>query len=122
MENTVVNIYDRPAKTSFYIGLITVFLSGLALYLNITKPLEVSNKGWFMGYAMVSDIINIMLAYIVIILFLYIAIFLVIRLGFYGRKSRFPIFSNISIAMGGIIILFEIISIILITVQIFAIY
>jgi hypothetical protein len=116
LENTQVNIYNGPAYASVGLGTIEFIAAAVAFVLNITKPLEKSNKGFFIGYAAVNDVIAVVMAFLLAIALLVFAV-VIIRWGIYGLKADRRYLGIIGICQGGLSIIIDIISIVLISVQ-----
>ncbi|MDF2685501.1 MAG: hypothetical protein K0S55_682 [Clostridia bacterium] len=121
IENTQVNIYDSPAIASLGIGTIEIVATTIAFLINLTKPLEKSNKGFFIGYAAVNDVIAVGMAFLLAVVFIIFGI-VIIRWGIYGLKSNHPVLAIIGICQGSLSILIDIISLFLIAAQTIEMY
>ena len=121
LENTHVNIYNKPAYAAIGLGSIEFLAAIIALILNILEPFEKSNKGFFIGFAAVSDIVDVGLAYLLTVIFIVFGI-AILRLGFYGLKADKPVLAIIGICEGSLGIFLQIVYIILITMQTIAMY
>jgi hypothetical protein len=121
MENTHVNIYNRPAYASVGLGTIETAASMIAFLLNLAKPLEKSNKGFFIGYAAVNDIIAVGMSYLMAAIFIVFGI-VIIRWGIFGLKADKPFLAIIGICQGSLSLLINMFYMILITVQTIRMY